>query len=89
MGAALFGIEIIIALNSLKLRNLLSVALRVLLGEKKMDVGYDPYGPEPTQPNDFAAIFLLYYGKSDPHVWTKQEQFEHDSLLTIREILHH
>lgn len=54
-----------------------------------MDVGYDPYGPEPTQPNDFAAIFQLHYGKSDPHVLTKREQFEHDSLLTIREILPH
>ena len=86
MGAALFGIEVMIVLNSLKPRNLLSVALRVLLGEKKMDVGY---GPESTQPNDFAAIFQLNYGKSDPHVLTKQEQFEHDSLLTIREILPH
>jgi hypothetical protein len=33
--------------------------------------------------------FLLHYGKSDPHVLTKREQFEHDSLLTIREILPH
>jgi hypothetical protein len=90
VGYRAWGVIIVAVLRWFKSKdNKLSVVLRVLLGEKKMDVSYDPYGPEPTQPNDFAAIFQLHYGKSDPHILTKREQFEHDSLLTIREILPH
>ncbi len=62
--------------------------LRGLLTKPATDYGFDPYEREPVQASELKAIFQLQYGKADPRVLTKREQFEHDSLSTIRGILY-
>ncbi|MFT4706299.1 MAG: hypothetical protein ACI9TA_003370 [Reinekea sp.] len=69
-------------------KNAISAIWGAINGDTQTDVGFDPYEREPLQRSELSDIFAVKLTQTDGAELSKHEQFERDTMFTLRGILH-
>ncbi|MCO4848430.1 MAG: hypothetical protein KC448_10715 [Yoonia sp.] len=71
-----------------KAKNAIAAVWRAINGDTRIDRCDNSHERAPLQRSELSDIFAIKFKQSGAAEFTKREQREHDTMFTLREILH-